>query len=107
MQIEITREKILKMLYESINELNEQLGKDNQLAQSSQTKLLAPGTSLDSLGFVNLVALIEEKCQENFNLNLILSNSIGMPGDGDPFETIGTLANYIEQILIQRQESLR
>ena len=59
--MDITREKIIEVLYESIGELNEQRSKDQQLACSPQTPL-GGGAGLDSLGFVNLVALVEEKC---------------------------------------------
>ena len=97
--MEITREKIIEVLYESIEELNEQRSNDQKLPASVQTALLGGGAGLDSLGFVNLVALVEEKCQERFGRSLVLTEGTGKEGARDPFETVGTLAEYIEVVL--------
>jgi acyl carrier protein len=100
--MEITKERILDMLYQSIAELNEQRAKEEQLTQTPQTPLLGPGAGLDSLGFVNLVSLVEEKCEHQFGATLVLSDVAGKPGTRDPFETVDTLAEYIELCLTGR-----
>ena len=99
--MKITREKILEVLYESIEELNELRSKDQQLASSPQTLLLGDGAGLDSLGFVNLVTLIEEKCQDSFGRSLMLTGA-GGSGIRDPFETVSLLAEFIELSLTDR-----
>ena len=99
--MEITKNAILEMLYESIDELNEQRSSDKQLARSPQT-LLGDGPGLDSLAFVNLVALIEERCQERFGKGLVLSDALVEAGMRDPFETVGSLAEFIELSLTDR-----
>lgn len=105
--MEITRDKIIELLYESIAELNEQRGKDEQLAKSPQTSLLGDGAGLDSLGFVNFVALVEEKCQDRFGKSIMLSDATEKPGVRDPFATVATLAEYIELGLTDRLASWR
>ena len=105
--MEITREKVIEVLYESIAELNELRGKDEQLAKSPQTSLLGDGAGLDSLGFVNFVALVEEKCQDRFGKSLMLSDATEKPGVRDPFSTVGALAEYIELGLTDRLASWR
>ena len=96
--MEITREKIIEVLYESIAELNEQRSKDQRMALSPQTPL-GEGSGLDSLGFVNLVALIEEKCDDRFGRTLVLSVPHIDPAAHDPFETVDSLAKFLEVIL--------
>lgn len=93
-----TREQILQALYESITALNEQRGAHQQLAPHASTSL-GEKSGLDSLGFVNLVALVEEKCQERFHKTLVLTDAAAKPGARDPFESVSTLAEYIELAL--------
>ena len=99
--MEITKNKILEVLYESIEELNELRSNDQQLALSLQTQLLGDVAGLDSLGFVNLVALVEEKCQDRFGRSLVLLGS-GGADIRDPFETVSLLAEFIELSLTDR-----
>jgi hypothetical protein len=102
--MEITRDNILEVLYESIGELNEQRGKDQQLECLPQTAL-GDEAGLDSLGFVNFVALAEEKCQDRFGRNLVLSGTGWGSSVRDPFETVGSLAEFIELALTDRLSS--
>jgi acyl carrier protein len=96
--MEITRDNILEVVYESIEELNEQRSKDQYLECLPQTPL-GDRAGLDSLGFVNLVALIEEKCQDRFGRSLVLSEMKWRTGMRDPFETVSSLADFIEDAL--------
>ena len=100
--MEITKERILEMLYQCISKLNEQRSKNEQLASSPQTPLLGEGVNLDSLGFVNLVALVEEECQDQFGKTLVLSDAAMKPGSRDPFATVEALAEYIQLFLSDR-----
>jgi acyl carrier protein len=98
----VNRETILTVLFECIDELNQQLGKDQRIGKSADAVLVADGKGLDSLGFVNLIALVEEKCQERFGKALILTDSYTNDNRRDPFESVGTLAEYIELALQDR-----
>ena len=97
----ITRDEIIEVLYQSIDELNEQRSKDQQLARSPDTRL-GEGAGLDSLGFVNLIVLVEEKCQERFGRSLVLSDAEVMPSARDHFETVRSLAELIQLRLTDR-----
>ncbi len=97
--MKITRQNIVQILDECIDELNEQLNKEQRLSKTPETPLLGNGGGLDSLGFVNLVALVEEKCQERFGRSLVLAESDAKQGTRNPFDTVGTLAEYIEHVL--------
>ena len=95
----INRENILGVLYESIRELNELRSKEQQLACAPDTCLSETG-GLDSLGFVNLIALIEEKCGQRFGKCLILSDI--EDSESDPFHSVEALAKFIESALTER-----
>lgn len=54
---------------------------------------------LDSLGLINLLLAVEEKVRQKFNVSISLVNERAMSQKNSPFETIGTLADYIYSLL--------
>ena len=100
--MDITREKIIEILYECIDELNEQRGTDDEQLACSPRTPLGDGSGLDSLGFVNLIALVEEKCHDHFGRSVMLSGVEVDPAVCDPFETIDLLAEFIHLKLTDR-----
>jgi acyl carrier protein len=99
----IVRDQILEILYECIDELNEQLAPEQQLRKAPQTGLFGDSGMLDSLGFVNLVALVEDRCERRFRVALSLTEDATNQGGADPFETVGELADFIRQLLIDKK----
>jgi len=94
-----TRDIVLEVLYQSLTELNEQRSEDQHLACSPDTPL--DEGALDSLSFVNFVALVEEKCEEAFGKTIVLSEVAGGSGSTDAFGTVGSLADCINGVLPQ------
>ena len=103
--MEISHERIIVMLYDCIEELNEQLGQQQRLQKSPLAIILGNSGGLDSLGFVNFVALVEAECQDRFGRSVVLTGENQNEGTRDPFHTVGTLAEYIELILTDRRDS--
>ena len=93
------KEQIIALIYASVDELNALMGNNHKLRKSLETIILKDGKGLDSLGFVNLVSLVEEKCQEQFGKTLVLTQTDGKVGSKDPFETIETLVDHVEAVL--------
>ena len=94
-----THHSIMEILYDCIDEVNEQLAEEQQLRKCSQTRLLDDGASLDSLGFVNFVVLVEDKCESRFGVSLSLTDRSARSEQANPFETVGTLAEFIGRML--------
>ena len=80
----MNRETILKIIHDSIDELNEQFAPPNPLEKSPETVLYGEGGGLDSLGFVNFVSILEEKCESDLGLSVSLTDSLGSGGGDDP-----------------------
>ena len=93
------KQQIIAVIYASVDELNALMGNNQKLKKSLETIILKDGQGLDSLGFVNLVSLVEEKCQEQFGKTLVLTQTDKQAGSKDPFETIETLVEYVEAAL--------
>ncbi len=94
-----TKDIVIDVLYESLTELNEQRSKDQHLACSPDTSL--DEGALDSLSFVNFVALVEEKCEEVFGKTIVLSEVAAASGSTDAFRNVGSLADCINRVLPQ------
>lgn len=105
--MEATKENVTGLLYDCLAQLNEQRAPGEQLAKSPTTRLAGAGGSLDSLGFVNLVALVEEGCQERFGRAVMLTESSPSPDARDPFETVESLVAFVQLALAGRTAEWR
>ena len=99
----VMRDQILGILYQCIEELNEQLAPEQRLRMAPETGLFGDSGRLDSLGFVNFIALVEDKCESCFRVALSLTEVGPKQGDASPFETVGELADFIRQLLIDKK----
>jgi len=93
------KKMILETIYDSMDELNEQLSNERQLTKSTKTVLFGNNGQLDSLGLVNLLVIIEQNIEEEFDVSITIADERAMSQKHNPFRTIGTLAKYIDVIL--------
>ena len=92
-------EKILNLIYVTLDEYNEQLSDELQLEKSSDTKLFGRGSKLDSLGLVNLIVAVEQNIEDEFDVIITLADERAMSQEHSPFRTVGSLVDYIEVLL--------
>ena len=100
----MTRDRIIQAIYNAIDEVNEELPRELQLAKSPSTVLFGESSPLDSLGLVNLIVTSEQELAAEFNTSLTLADERALSLENSPFRTIGTLAEYVSQLL---EESAR
>jgi len=89
-----TTERVASIVYAAIDELNEQLAETNRLEKTLGTTLLDSAGRLDSIGFVNLIVLVEEKCQDEFGVCISLPDILATGGD-KRLQTVGSFIDYI------------
>ena len=82
------------IVYTAIDSLNEQLSDERKIQKDPTTVLLGNEGKLDSIGFVNFVVLLEEKCQQECGISVSLTET---PAEKNPFESVGSLIEYLEQ----------
>ena len=87
------------VIINSIKELNNNLSKDNKLELSKKTILFGKDGKLDSLGLVNLLVIMEQNIEDEFDVCIIIADERAMSQKHSPFRTIGTLADYIDMLL--------
>ena len=92
-----TKEGLLDIIYQSLEEVNEQLPNDAQIQKSPDATLVGRAGGLDSLGFVNFIALVEEKCAQRYGISLSLVDAFSH--DNDAIEDVGRFADSLFQQL--------
>ena len=87
--------KIKEIIFKSIEELNENLEKDQKMQLSINTVLLGRDSNIDSITLVNLIVSIEENLEDNLNISVTLADEKALSQKNSPFLTIKTLLDYI------------
>ena len=99
------RKTIENVIINTVQEINERLPKEQQISKTSKTVLFGKSGQLDSLGLVNLLVIIEQNIEDEFDVSITIADERAMSQKHSPFRTIGTLANYIDMLLKEIQNS--
>ncbi|TKJ17317.1 hypothetical protein CEE44_02155 [Candidatus Woesearchaeota archaeon B3_Woes] len=92
-------EKILKAIYDAIDEVNDQLPKEQRLLKNKNTTLFG---KLDSLGLVNFIILVEQNIENLFNKTINLNNEKTLSGEQSPLTNVKALLDYISSDLEEK-----
>ena len=87
-------DEALRIVYDAIDVVNRQLPASKRLHKSPDTVIVGAGGSLDSLGIVTFIILLEEKVGEAFGTTVQLLDEQILVEDS-PFQSIGALTHYI------------
>lgn len=87
--------KIFEIIVMCIEELNKQLPPEGRVANDGNTAIVGGDSVLDSLGIVTLFVNIESRMSEQ-GIDCNLMDELLAEYDVHPFETIGSIANWIE-----------
>ena len=91
------QERVLQALFCAIDDVNEMADPEQALEKSPKTMILGPMAVLDSMGYINLIAAVEERIELEFARKLGLVRVRGLAADGTM--TVGSLASSIARIL--------
>ena len=94
-----TNERVIQAIFSALEEVNQQLLKEQRLEKSIDTVLLGESGHLDSVGLVTLIVATEEKIEEEFGVSITLTDKRALSQKESPFKTIGMLTNYIVLLL--------
>ena len=89
----------LDAVYEAIDDLNQVLPPEQHVSKAPDAALLGEASTLDSMGLVNLIVLVEEKVQDHQGLAVSLVDERAMSREKSPFRTVGSLAGYVEEVV--------
>ena len=90
----MNREKILEVIFNSIDDLNSQLSVEEKIEKTKETVLFGSNGQLDSLGVINLLVGIEERLEDS-GLEISLTDEIITAQQTDHLQTVGKFADHI------------
>ena len=99
------KEKIINIIFESIEEFNETSSINHKLEKKISTELFGENGKLDSLGLVNLLVITEQNIEDQFDVIITIADERAMSQKRSPLRTISSLADYIEMLLKDNQIS--
>ena len=98
-------ERITKAVFSAVDELNTQLPAGVAVEKSLAATLYGPGGKLESLDFVTLIMEVEEKINAEFGADITIADENLLSKQKSPFSTLGTLIDYLEELLKQQPHS--
>ena len=96
-----SKDEVLAAIYAAVDEVNETLPTDRQLARSADTVLFGSAGSLDSFALVNLVISTEQQFLDRLDVGLTLASEQAMSRRNSPFRSIDTLADYAMELIAE------
>lgn len=96
-------ERVIQVIYTAIDEVNQDYPEEEQLEKSANTVLVGDSGTLDSLGVVTLITVIEQEVEDEFEAIITLADEDALSGESSPFATVSTLADYVLSLLDEDQ----
>ena len=88
-------ERIKQAIFNSIEEINQQLEKEDELEKAVDTILFGEGGKLDSLGLINLVVAVEQNIEDEFDEAITLADERAMSQERSQFINVGAIKSLI------------
>ena len=93
------REKIVAIIEQAVRDAGDSLSAEAKASLSTETPLYGKQGILDSIGLVSMIAEVEQEVEDAFGHSVTLADEKAMSQVRSPFRTIGSLADYVCQIL--------
>jgi len=94
-----TREQVVALIVDSLQELLAMDGAGESDAVDEETRLLGRSAVVESMGLVTLIVEVEQRLESDFDVVVVLADDRAMSQSRSPFLSVGTLADYICQLL--------
>lgn len=92
------KEKVIKVIIDSIDELNDEF--DEILVEAKKEAVLfGEGSNLDSMDFVNLVMILEEKLTDELDISISILSEKAFSKSQSPFRSVEILSDYIIELM--------
>lgn len=92
-------EKIVTAVHNAIDEMNTQLPKGVQIGKSPEAPLYGKASQLESIDLVSLIMEVEDQIKAEFDVSIMIADDRAMSQSNSPFLTVGSLTEYIAELL--------
>lgn len=97
----MTQQETIELICSIYNELSPP--PEGSPSVNESTRLF--GGALDSVGVVSLIVELEEQIAERCGVSITIADDQAMSQQRSPFRTIGSLADYIQDLLTKPTEA--
>ncbi|MHC4360112.1 MAG: acyl carrier protein [Planctomycetota bacterium] len=95
----LSKETLESLIFDVIDEINRQLSSERHIEKSGDAFLFGEKGKLDSLGLVNLIVETERRVEDEFGVSIELSDEDKVAQAGNPFQSVGSLVDYVLLLL--------
>ncbi len=92
-------EKIRQIVQKAIAEMNEDAEEDEVLEYGTDVELFGKDKGVNSFSFVTMISSIEDQIYDEYGKEVYLVSPDAYEKGYNPFETIGTLEQYIAEVI--------
>jgi len=92
-------ERIVQVVYAAVDELNKQLPKATRVEKSMDSVLYGKSGTLESLDFVTFIMEVEQKMNDEFGVEILVTDENLLSKEKSPFQTLGTLTEHLSELL--------
>jgi acyl carrier protein len=100
----LERKIVATIVLDTLRELGEDLEKPELTDADESTRLFGARSSLDSMGLVNLIADIEERLSDDYEMDIALANPSAMSRTHSPFRRVSSCINYIMELITETEK---
>tara|TARA_Y100001958_G_scaffold158296_1_gene155723 strand:+ start:2407 stop:2691 length:285 start_codon:yes stop_codon:yes gene_type:complete len=93
------KEKVIKIILDTINDFNEDLEPNDKMSTNLDDVIYGDGSSLDSLGLVSFIVGLEEELEDAFGKSISLADEKAMSQKSNPYKSIDSLSEFILKLL--------
>lgn len=95
----LSKQEITAIILQGIEELNIQLPDGKKISASQETVIFGRDGGLDSMDFVNLIVIIEEKIFDSCGKSVTITSAKAFSKKYNPFANVDRLADFIIELL--------
>ncbi|HET8782663.1 MAG TPA: hypothetical protein VFM63_09605 [Pyrinomonadaceae bacterium] len=93
------QERVQQAVYRAVDELNKQLPKGISVDKSRDAVLYGKTGKLESIDVVTLIMEVEDQIKAEFGASITIADDRAMSQENSPFLTVGTLTDYVAELL--------
>jgi hypothetical protein len=98
----IERQKIEEIILEAVANLNAERPPDAQIVAHEATVLFGRNSVFDSISLVSVIVDVETMLNSRLHLEVSLTDDRAMNRARSPYSTVGTLRDYVVELLAER-----
>lgn len=98
------KKRIKDIVERSVSEIVEDLELDLDIKKFKSISLFGKEGILDSMSLVSLIADVEDKIAEEFDVDLVLADEKAMSATRSPFRNIEALVDYVHELMEEKKD---